>query len=288
VLLYSFVGVELPSTAGEEMRDPRRDIPVAIARAGVGQALMYGIPILAVLVVLPAEQVTSLTGLIDAMKTVFTVYGGSVAADGSVALSGAGQLLGWASALVFIWVLMASGAAWIMGAGRAQAAACMDGAGPRALGRISPRTGVPVVMGVVSGAVSLAAMVASLWVTRGDGQKYFSAALTVSIALIVLAYLLIYPAFLALRLRRPDLDRPFLAPGGRPAAWLIAVLATGWSLLVTACLLWPGLGTADPDASLPAGFEGQRLQFELLVLAPLAAVVAACTVFHVASRRSSS
>ena len=83
VLLYSFVGVELPSTAGEEMRNPRRDIPVAIARAGIGQALMYGIPILAVLVVLPAEQVTSLGGLIDAMKTVFTVYGGSVAADGT-------------------------------------------------------------------------------------------------------------------------------------------------------------------------------------------------------------
>ena len=82
---------------------------------------------------------------------------------------------------------MASGAAWIMGAGRAQAAACMNGAGPRALGRISARTGVPVVMGLVSGAVSLGAMAASLWITRGDGQKYFLAALTVSIALIVLA-----------------------------------------------------------------------------------------------------
>ena len=217
VLLYSFVGVELPSTAGEEMRDPRRDIQVAIARAGVGQALMYGVPILAVLVVLPAQQVTSLHGLIDAMKTVFTVYGGSVAADGSVALSGAGQLLGWASALVFIWVLAASGSAWIMGAGRAQAAACMDGAGPRALGRISPRTGVPVVMGLVSGAVSLAAMVASLWVTRGDGQKYFSAALTVSIALIVLAYLLIYPAFLALRLSGPAWSDRSWPRAARPA-----------------------------------------------------------------------
>ena len=103
----------------------------------------------------------------------------------------------------------------------------------------------------------------------------------------MLAYLLIYPAFMALRLRRADLERPFLAPGGRTGAWLITVLATGWSLLVTACLLWPGLGTADPDASLPAGFEGQRLQFELLVLAPLAAVVAACTVFHLTSRRRS-
>jgi glutamate:GABA antiporter len=88
-------------------------------------------------------------------------------------------------------------------------------------------------------------------------------------------------------MRRPDLERPFLAPGGPAGAWLITILATGWSLLVTACLLWPGLGTADPDAALPAGFEGQRLQFELLVLAPLAVVLAAGTVFHLASRRPS-
>jgi hypothetical protein len=67
-------------------------------------------------------------------------------------------------------------------------------------------------MGLVSGAASLAAMVASLWVTQGDGQKYFSAALTVSIALIVLAYLLIYPAF--------------LAPGGLVAACAVFHLAS--------------------------------------------------------------
>ena len=33
VLLYSFTGVELPSTAGEEMVNPRRDIPAAIGLA---------------------------------------------------------------------------------------------------------------------------------------------------------------------------------------------------------------------------------------------------------------
>ena len=160
VLLYSFVGVELPSTAAEEMINPRRDIPVAICRAGIGQALMYGVPILAILIVLPAEQITSLHGLIDAIQTVLTGYGGQVAADGTVTLTGPGQLLGWACAIVFIWVLVASGSAWIMGAGRAQAAACLDGAGPRALGRISSRSGVPVIMGLVSGAISLLAMAA--------------------------------------------------------------------------------------------------------------------------------
>ncbi len=285
VLLYSFVGVELPTTAAEEMRDPRRDIPVAIARAGIAQALMYGIPIVAILVVLPADRITSLHGLVDAMKTVFTVYGGSVADDGSVTLTGMGLWLGWAAGWLFIWVLLASGCAWIMGGGRAQAAACLDGAGPRALGRISERTGVPVVMGLVSGAVSLAAMALDLWVTGGDGQKYFSAALTVSIALVVLAYLLIYPAFLALRLSRPGLDRPFRMPGGRPGAWLAVVLATGWSLLAAICLLWPGFGMADPDMHLPAGFEGQRGQFELLVLVPILCVVAASVGYHLATRR---
>ncbi len=284
VLLYSFVGVELPTTAAEEMRDPRRDIPVAIARAGVGQAVMYGVPILAVLVVLPPERVTSLHGFIDALKTVYTVYGGSVAADGTVTLHGLGAAVGVASAWLFIWVLAASGAAWIMGAGRAQAAACLDGAGPRVLGRISERTGVPVVMGLVSGGVSLAAMSLDLWLTDGDGQKYFSVALSVAIALVVLAYLLIYPSFLRLRRLRPDLERPFRVPGGTPVAWLVTLLATGWSLLVSVCLLWPGFGTSDPDAHLPAGFEGQRLEFEVLALVPVLAVVVAVAGYLAATR----
>ncbi len=215
VLIYSFVGVELPSTAAEEMVDARRDIPASIARAGISQALMYGLPTLAVLIVLPPGQITSLHGLIDAMKAVFTVYGGSVAANGQTELSGAGQLLGVIAALVFIWVLLASGAAWIMGAGRAQAAACLDGGGPRRFGTISARTGVPVVMGLVSGAASMLTLFVNLYVTDGDNEKYFAAALTAAIALIVLAYLLIFPSFLALRLRHPGLERPFRAPGGR-------------------------------------------------------------------------
>ena len=86
-------------------------------------------------------------------------------------------------------------------------------------------------------------MAVNLWVSDGDAQAYFSVALNVSIAVIVLAYLLIYPAFLRLRHRAPDLDRPFRIPGGNVVAWVLTLLATGWSLLVAVCLLWPGFGT---------------------------------------------
>lgn len=267
VLLYSFVGIELPATAAEEMVDPRRHIPIAILRAGIAQALMYGVPILAILFVLPRGQISSLHGLIDAMGAVFVVYGP------------AGDVLGAVMAALFIWVLLASGSAWIMGAGRAQAAACLEGGGPTVLGRINERTGVPVVMALVSGAAALATMVTAILVTSGDGQRYFSAALTVSIALIVLAYLFIFPAFVRLRYTHPDLERPFRAPGGAAGAWLISLMSTAWSLLAVISLLWPGIGTASPDSALPAGFAGDRLTFEILVFSPLAVIVGVCLVF---------
>jgi amino acid transporter len=133
--------------------------------------------------------------------------------------------------------------------------------------------------------VSWLAMVLALAITGGDAQRYFSAALTVSIALVVLAYLLIFPAFLALRALEPELERPFLVPGGRPVAWLVTLLSAGWSLLAAACLLWPGLGTAHPDAALPAGFEGERAAFELMVLTPIAAVVLVATAHQLVTRR---
>jgi len=276
ILLYSFVGIELPSSAAEEMVDPRRDIPFAIGRAGISQLLMYAVPILAVLLVLPTGQLTSLRGLIDAMRTVFTVYGGTVHTDGSVTLTGAGAVVGAAGGAVFILVLFASGTAWIMGAGRSQAAACLDGAGPVSLGRISARTGVPVRMGLVSGGLSMVMMVGFILATKGDGQQYFSVGLTVAVSLIVLAYLMIFPTFAVLRIRRPDIPRPFRAPGGNATAVLISVVSTAWALLAAVCLLWPGFGTAHPDAALPAGFEGQRKRFEILVLTPIVLLVPVC------------
>jgi len=288
ILLYSFVGIELPTSAAEEMVDPRKDIPAAIARAGVGQILMYAIPILAVLLVLPTDRVTSLGGLMDAMKTVFTVYGGSLGSDGSVTLTGAGSVIGSICAAAFIFILLASGSAWIIGAGRAQAAACLDGAGPAVLGRISERTGVPVLMGLVSGGVALATMCADLYFTGGDGQKYFSVALTLAVALIVLAYLFIFPSFVALRIKEPGLERPFRVPGGMGVAWIITIATTGWSLLAAICLLWPGFGTPDPDAALPAGFMDERATFELLVLVPILLLIAVHTVFYAYENRRES
>jgi len=56
-------------------------------------------------------------------------------------------------------------------------------------------------------------------------------------------------------------------------------------VVALAAALWPGLGTATPDAHLPEGFTGQRLAFTLAELVPLALVVAAAFLLARPARR---
>jgi amino acid transporter len=286
VLFFNYVGFELPSAAGEELKNPQRDVPFTVVRSAVIAFLLYGGPVLAILLVLPTSQVTNLGGFIDAIKTVFTVYGGHVAADGTATLTGIGKVLGDLAAVGFILALLTSGITWIMGADRAQAVACYDGAGPRRLGVISQRFGTPVAMNVVSGILSTAVMILAFSLTSGNGAKYFTAVLGLAISTTTISYLMIFPALARLRYTHPDVPRPYRLPGGRWVSVAVSALCTIWALLATVCLLWPGFGTSDPASALPDGFAGQRLQYELAQFIPLLILVALGVGFYALGGRT--
>jgi len=63
LILFSLVGFELPSAAGEELLDAARDVPASIAKSLLATAVLYGLPILGILVVLPASEASGLSGL---------------------------------------------------------------------------------------------------------------------------------------------------------------------------------------------------------------------------------
>ncbi len=285
VLFFNYVGFELPSTAGEELKDPHRDVPFTVIRAAATTVLLYGAPVLAILLVLPTGQVTNLGGFVAAMKTVFTVYGGHVSSGGTATLTGAGKALGDIAAAGFILALLTSGMTWIMGADRSQAVACYDGCGPRRLGVISERFGTPVAMNLCSGVMSTVVMVLAFELTSGSAEKYFSAVLGLAISTTTISYLLIFPALGILRFTMPDVTRPYRAPGARWVAVGISALTTGWALLATIALLWPGFGTSNPDSALQGlGFGGQRLQYELSQFIPLVILAGVGVLFYVFGR----
>jgi glutamate:GABA antiporter len=238
VLLFNYVGFELPSSAGEEMTNPRRDVPFAIARSAIGSVLLYALPVLGILVVLPSSAVTSFSGFVTAMQDVFTVYGGSIAKDGTATLTGAGAVLGDACVILFILCLLTSGVTWIMGSDRALAVSCYDGAGPRFLGVINAKYGTPVRVNIFSGIVATIIVILAETITSGNAAKYFGAVLGVTISTTLISYLGIYPAVWKLRRSHPAVARPFRMP------WVpaLTVLLTLLILIATIQLIAPGLG----------------------------------------------
>jgi glutamate:GABA antiporter len=218
------------------------------------------------------------------------VYGGSIAtnADGTLVptLTGWGSVLGHLAAIGFIWALLSSGTTWIMGADRAQAVAAYDGAGPRWLGTFSKRWGTPIAVNLASGVFATVMFVAAFTLTNGNAQKYFSAALGLAISTTTISYLSIFPALYLLRRKHPHVHRPYRVPGGDGVALGISALTFLWALLASVSLLWPGFATnlhpSTWDASLPKSFAGQRLEYEVSQLVPLALFIAIGVLFYVA------
>ena len=284
VLLFNFVGFELPNSAGEEMTNPQRDVPFAIARSGVASVVLYALPVIGILIVLPTSAITNFSGFISAIQTVFTVYGGHVAANGTATLSGAGLVLGDACAILFILCLLTSGATWIMGSDRALAVSCYDGAGPRVLGVINARFGTPVRVNVFSGIVATIVVVLAQQITSGNAAKYFDAVLGVTISTTLISYLLIYPALWKLRRSHPDTPRPFRMPAYRPLTVILMVLVA----IASVQLIAPGLGKSWFGTDfIPSNWTyAERYTYLWTELIPVLAFIAVGVLFWWLGRRT--
>jgi amino acid transporter len=267
VLLFNFVGFELPNSAGEEMTNPQRDVPFAIARSTVGSVILYALPVLGILIVLPTTAITNFSGFVSAIQSVFTVYGGHVAANGTATLSGAGLILGDGCAILFILCLLTSGVTWIMGSDRALAVSGYDGAAPRFLGVINKRYGTPVRVNILSGLVSTATLIAAHQITSGNSAKFFGAVLGVTISTTLVSYLLIYPALWKLRRSHPDTPRPFKMPAHKTLSVLLMVL-----LAVTVVqIIAPGAGSTWFGSQFaPSGWtHSERWTYMLTEIVPI-------------------
>ncbi|HTY72287.1 MAG TPA: APC family permease [Actinomycetes bacterium] len=284
VIMFNYVGFELPNTAGDEMKDAQRDVPSAILRTGIAAFLLYGVPVLGILIVLPTDQVTSLGGFIDALKAVFTVYGGTIASDGTVTLTGAGAFLGSIMAVLFILCLLSSGTAWLMGSDRALAVSGYDGAAPRYLGRFSPRFGTPVRVNLLSGLLGTAVLVGAHEISGGNAGKYFGAVLGIAVSTTLISYLAVFPALWMLRRKFPDHPRPFRAPW----APFLSILLTGLIVLATIQILLPGIGDNwfGPDYAPDGWAQHERWTYLFTEAVPLLVFVAVGSLFWLAGRKT--
>ena len=269
VLIFQWQGFEVQNGAGEEMENPQRDVPRSIIRAGIVAVIAYAAFLITILLVLPKDQLTSVGGFLAAFKAVATVLGPLATP------------LGWLVALAFAIALASSAGTWIMGADRTYAISALDRTAPLIFGRFSAKYGTPIAVNLMSGIMATIAMVAAILVNAfGSGSitTLFNLVLGFVISTATLAYLFMFPAFLILRYKYPNVHRVYRVPGGMVGAWIVTILPFAYALIAVVFILVPGTvpGTVD------------RLTYELTQFIPLVIIVLLTTVFYIMGHRETS
>jgi amino acid transporter len=263
VIIFNWVGFELQNGAGEEMHNPQRDVPRSLIRAGIIAVIAYSIPISVILFTLPANQLSNASGFLASFQIV-----------NGVLPSGVATVLGWLVSIGVIIALASSGGTWIIGADRTYAIASLDRTGPSFLGRFSGRYGTPIAVNTMSGIVASLMMVAAVLINSFGSPTLtglFSTVLGFTISTTTISYLFIFPSYLRLRYKYPDVPRPYKVPGGLVGAWIVTILPLAFAVIASIFILWP--------SSVPGGMT--RLTYELTQFIVLGIIVLLTIVFYV-------
>ncbi|MFE2629710.1 amino acid permease [Streptomyces sp. NPDC001651] len=187
-LFFSYIGFDAASTAGEEAKDPKKDLP---------RAIMLSLIIVTALYVLVAGVAVGAWN--------WTKFEGSQASLAAIMNDVSGQTF-WGTLLALGAVISIASVVLtvLYGQTRVLFAMSRDGLVPKALGKVHPKTGAPrlntVIVSLFCGALAALIPLGKLVDATSIGTLF--------------AFALVNIAVIVLRRKRPELERTFRVPFG--------------------------------------------------------------------------
>ncbi len=209
VICFGLVGLELASIMGDEIKDPERTLPGAVAWGGVLSGALY-LGATLTLIIAVGKNANVLQGIVQAVS--------AMAARVNVA---------W---IVIPFALMLSlsiagiGSAWIGGAARIPFVAGLDSCMPAWLGKVHPRYATPYAALIVQAVVS--ALLVLMNFAGAGVQETFQKLLSLAVVLQLIPFVYMFGALLKLAFDG--------TPGGRYNR--ITLIVAGTSGLITSLL----------------------------------------------------
>lgn len=205
VVCLNYVGLELASVIGEEVKDPLRSLPRAALVAGGSTVLLYILATFALQASVPAAEIGVIDGILQGVER----------AAGAIGMA-------WIVAPIAVLMsLNAAGntSAWLAGSSRVPFVIGIDRYLPSAFGRIHPRHATPhIALVVQSFASSLFILINAVGTTVHD---MYMILLQTTIILQLIPYLYMFAALLRVRLS------PARYGGGEPYFRSTAVCVSG-------------------------------------------------------------
>jgi len=182
-IAFSMSGLEAASIMGDEIRDARRNIPRALLLAGVIITTIYILATLAVMTSIPAERVSIVQGIMDAVTS----------AAGRLGLPGIAFVV---AACITVGGIGQAGA-WFAAAARLPFVAGIDSYLPAAFGRVHPRWGSPYVALIVQAVIAVGFIFFSLFGT--DSYGAYNVLVATSVLFYFIPYVFMFAAMIRLR-----------------------------------------------------------------------------------------
>lgn len=259
-LMFAFAGAESASCMGGEIKDARRIIPRALLIAGVLITAGYILGTVAILIVLPHQQLNGLEGIMQA-------------------ISGSAERIGWyglgpAVALLICVANLGAGGAFLAAMSRLPFVAGIDRYLPPAFARVHPRWRTPHIALIVQG------VACALFVVLGQlGSSIHSAyqvLVSMSIIIAFVPYLFMFAAIIRLQ-REPAGPEIVRIPGGKPVATVLGIIG----FLATCATI---VGSMVPDPSEP----NKALVVGKIVLLTFAVIGGGVLLYAVGKRRAAA
>ena len=180
VICFGLVGLELASVMGDEIKDPQKTLPGAVAWGGILSGVMYIATTLTLLIAVSKNDINVLQGIVQAVSHM----AGRVGADWIVA----------PFALMLSISIAGIGSAWLAGSARIPFVAGLDSYMPSWLGKTHPRFATPYMALIVQGVVSIILVIVN---AVGSGvQETFQRLLSLAVVLQLVPFLYMFAALL--------------------------------------------------------------------------------------------
>jgi amino acid transporter len=184
VICFGLVGLELASIMGDEIQDPKRTLPGAVAWGGILSGALYIGATLTLLVAVCKKDISVLQGIVQAV----THMAGRIGVPWIIA----------PFAFLLSLSIAGIGSAWLGGSARIPFVAGLDSYMPRWLGSIHSKYRTPYAALLVHAGVSFALVLMNFW---GSGvQESFQRLLSLAVVLQLIPFLYMFGALVKLAL----------------------------------------------------------------------------------------
>ena len=218
VVCFGLIGLELASVMGDEIKDPARTLPGAVAFGGVIAGTLYVAATLTLLISV-GKSVNVLQGVVQAVTAMSARVGVS-----------------WIAvpfALMLSFAIAGIGSAWIGGCARIPFVAGLDSYMPRWLGNIHPRYATPYAALIVQGIVSAVLVILNF---AGAGvQETFQKLLSLAVVLNLVPFVYMFAALVRFAVVEPVPKGQY----GRTKLFLAGTSGLLTSLLGIALVFFP-------------------------------------------------